>query len=84
MKTEPTPTRSRPEDSRLGHSAGQTGEMIKHREHLDPGDRGVPSGWTTDHGYAACNTCSKPSTLRDPLGMARHPECLNERGASQQ
>ncbi len=79
--TEGTGDRSRPEDARLGHQAGQTGEMIKHREHLDRRDRGVPPGWTTGHGPAACHKCQRPASTRDPLGMARHPECLNERGA---
>lgn len=35
-----------------------------------------PKGWSAGNGLAACQTCGRPTTMRDPLGYGRHVECV--------
>lgn len=40
-----------------------------------PSRRGLPPGWSSGHGLAACQGCGRPTTVRDELGDGRHVGC---------
>jgi hypothetical protein len=55
-------------------------DVLETIETHHPDWRTLPRGWSGGHGPAACHTCGKATTIRDPLGFARHRECISEPG----